>query len=145
MDIFLNSFTAASADDMIELGTKLSEFAAPGMVIALTGSLGAGKTTLVKGIASGLGIKVSITSPSFTIINEYTEGRIPLYHMDLYRIDSIEELELIGAEEILYGSGLSVIEWSEKAGEILPPETVAINIIIGDKGVRTIKINGLNK
>ncbi|HAK45255.1 MAG TPA: tRNA (adenosine(37)-N6)-threonylcarbamoyltransferase complex ATPase subunit type 1 TsaE [Spirochaeta sp.] len=128
---------------MLELGGRLSEISAPGMVIALTGSLGAGKTTLVKGIAEGLGIKQAVTSPSFTIIKEYYEGRLPLFHMDLYRIDNYEELYMIGFEELIYGIGLSIIEWSEKAEELIPPDAVGIEIKILSDGRRTVFLNGI--
>ena len=105
---------------MISLGIKISSVVQPGMVMALDGGLAAGKTTLTKGIAAGLGIKQTVTSPSFTIINEYHDGRMPLYHMDLYRLDNLEEFYLLGADELLYGNGLSIIEWSEKAGGASP-------------------------
>lgn len=83
-------------------------------MLLLDGTLGAGKTTFVKGLAKALNIDENITSPSFTIISEYL-GDMPLYHMDLYRIDSVEEFEMIGPEEMLEGNGISVIEWAEKA------------------------------
>jgi len=139
----LSEITAATTEDMLELGGRLSEISAPGMVIALTGSLGAGKTTLVKGIAEGLGIKQAVTSPSFTIIKEYYEGRLPLFHMDLYRIDNYEELYMIGFEELIYGIGLSIIEWSEKAEELIPPDAVGIEIKILSDGRRTVFLNGI--
>lgn len=139
----MSEITAATTEDMLELGGRLSEISAPGMVIALTGSLGAGKTTLVKGIAEGLGIKQAVTSPSFTIIKEYYEGRLPLFHMDLYRIDNYEELYMIGFEELIYGIGLSIIEWSEKAEELIPPDAVGIEIKILSDGRRTVFLNGI--
>ncbi len=135
--------SAATTEEMISLGVSIAAKTFPGMVIALTGSLGAGKTTLVKGIAEGLDISSSITSPSFTIIKEYLEGRLPLHHMDLYRIDNIEELYMIGFEELIYGQGLSVIEWSEKAEELLPADTVDIKIEINNDGSRSIGIAGI--
>ncbi len=106
----------------------------------MQGGLGSGKTTLTKGIAAGLGVKEVVTSPTFTLISEY-EGRIPLYHMDLYRLDSVEEFELLGVEDMLYGTGISVIEWSEKAREILPEDTIFIRIRIEADGTRTIEVN----
>ena len=136
--LFLNS-----ADEMISFGKIISEKLAPGMVIALTGSLGAGKTTLVKGIAAGLDIKSEVTSPSFTIISEYHEGRLPLYHMDLYRIDNVEELYMIGFEDLIYGNGLSIIEWSEKAEDLLPDDCIHLLIEIQENGSRKITIRGL--
>ncbi|MBI9105216.1 MAG: tRNA (adenosine(37)-N6)-threonylcarbamoyltransferase complex ATPase subunit type 1 TsaE [Spirochaetales bacterium] len=144
-DTLKNSYSASTADEMINLGRRLSSSFIPGTTIALTGSLGAGKTTFVKGVALGLGIFEVITSPSFTIIKEYYDGRLPLYHMDLYRIDDLEELYLIGIEELIYGNGLSIIEWSEKAKELLPDETIKINIRIESDGGRTIDIEGLKE
>ncbi len=138
-----SSISSFSADDTIKIGVELSEKIKPGSVVALTGSLGAGKTTFVKGVASGLGIKSEITSPSFTIIKEYYEGRIPLYHMDLYRIGSFEELYMIGFEELIYGVGLSIIEWSEKAEELLPSERIDVDIAINNDGSRQITTKGL--
>jgi len=130
---------------MINLGIKLSSLFEPGTTIALTGSLGAGKTTFVKGIALGLDIREEITSPSFTIIKEYYDGRLPLYHMDLYRIDNLEELYLIGIEELIYGNGLSIIEWSEKSEDLLPEDTIRADIKINSDGGRTVVIEGLKE
>lgn len=132
-----------TAGEMIDFGKKISSSLNRGMVVALTGSLGAGKTTIVKGIALGLGISSEITSPSFTIIKEYYEGRLPLYHMDLYRIDNFEELYMIGFEDLIYGDGLSIIEWSEKAEELLPDDCIHLYINIKDDGVREIDLKGI--
>lgn len=100
----------------------------PGSVVALEGPLGAGKTTLVKGIAEALEIAEPITSPTFTIVSEYL-GRFPLYHIDLYRVGSSEELELLGLEELIYGAGVSVVEWSDKAPELfVNPLRIALEI-----------------
>ena len=128
---------------MLDAGRRLSEHLAAGSIVGLTGCLGAGKTTLVKGLAEGLNIKEEVTSPSYTIIKEYHNGTLPLYHMDLYRIDNLEELFLTGFEELIYGNGISIIEWSEKAGEVLPEEAVSINIIINSDYSRTVQIGGL--
>ena len=140
----MSEFISSDAGDTLNLGNKIAALASPGMVIALTGSLGAGKTTLVKGIAEGLGITQSITSPSFTIIKEYYDGILPLYHMDLYRIDNHEELYMIGFEELIYGEGLSIIEWSEKADELIPSNAAGISIQILPDGRRKFLFNGIN-
>ncbi len=140
----VNTVNAASAEIMMAIGRKIATLTEPGMVIALRGGLGAGKTTLVKGVAEGLGVKSEITSPSFTIIKEYNDGRLPLYHMDLYRIDNFEELYMIGFEELIYGSGLSIIEWSENGQELLPEKRVDILITILDDGSRNVDIKGLD-
>lgn len=99
-----------------------------GSIVALEGPLGAGKTTLVKGIAEALGIDEPITSPTFTIVSEYA-GRLPLYHVDLYRVGSKEEIELLGLEELIYGRGVSVVEWSDKAPDLfVDPLTIVLKI-----------------
>ena len=139
-DTFNSKYEAATAEQMIETGRILAGALEAGAVIALSGPLGAGKTTLVKGIAEGLGITEAVTSPSFTIIKEYHQGRLPLYHMDLYRIGHEEELYLLGVEELLYGSGVSIIEWSEKAGELLPADRLLIKISINPDSSRTVNI-----
>ncbi len=105
--------------------------------------MGAGKTTLVKGIAKGLKIDANIVSPTFTIIQEY-EGRLKLYHLDLYRIDSAEEFELLGAEEMFYADGVSIIEWCDVAKDFLPNNLIEISIKINDDKSRDIKIKGLD-
>jgi tRNA threonylcarbamoyladenosine biosynthesis protein TsaE len=134
----------ASADETVSLGTKIGALLKAGDIITLHGSLGCGKTTIVKGIARALEIEEEITSPSFTLISEY-EGRLPLYHMDLYRIDSVEEFELLGAEELLYGNGVSIIEWAEKIDQLLPPSCISITFRIEHDGRRDIRIDGLQE
>ena len=109
--------------------------------MALSGPLGSGKTTFVKGIAMALGIGETITSPTFTIISEY-EGKVPLYHMDLYRIHSAAEFEDTGGLELLSGGGISVIEWAEHAEALLPEHTIRVSFIVSDRNIRTITING---
>src|SRR4030065_1548238 len=130
-----------SVNETLAIGKKLGRLLSPGDVILLTGELGAGKTCLVKGIADGLGIKgTRITSPTFIIINEYT-GKIPLYHIDLYRIGIIEDLREIGMEEILYGKGVTAIEWAERIKDTLPDERVDITLKCVDDKTREIDIS----
>lgn len=119
----------------VELGRKLK----PGMVMSLNGDLGAGKTHLTKGIAKGLEIDEYITSPSFTIVNEY-EGRLKLYHFDVYRIEDVNEMYEIGFEEYLYGDGVCIVEWGDMVKEILPDNTIQIQIrrLEGDEREITI-------
>lgn len=112
---------------MIALGQEIGNRLNPGDVIAFEAPLGAGKTTLTKGIGRALGVQEEITSPSFTIISEY-EGKMPLFHMDFYRIDDQEELDLLGVEEFFYGEGVSVVEWSGIAAPLLPKTTLHIRI-----------------
>ena len=143
----LNRYRTETPDQTIRLGLEIGKQLQPGSVVALHGPLGAGKTTLVKGIARSLNIEEALTSPSFTLIAEYEGSRegnpVILYHIDLYRISHPQEIEDLGMEEILNGEGICVIEWAEKASEFLPESTVRVEIVIEDKGRRQIKIRGL--
>lgn len=112
-------------------GRKLAEKLKPGAVVALEGDLGTGKTTLTKAIAKGLGIEDHITSPTFTIIQEYHEGRLPLYHFDVYRLDEEEEFHELGYEEYFYGDGVCVVEWADKVREFLPADRIYISLEYG--------------
>ncbi len=131
-----------SREETILLGEKIAKRCTPGTVIALRGGLGAGKTTIVQGIARGLGVSEIVTSPTFVIIAEY-EGRLPLHHIDLYRISGETEFEDLGAEELLYGGGVSVIEWSERIEQLLPGGSVTIAITVTGPETREISIQGL--
>jgi tRNA threonylcarbamoyladenosine biosynthesis protein TsaE len=108
------------------LGEKLGSFLRSGDLICLYGGLGAGKTCFAQGLARGLGIKDSVTSPTFTLINEHY-GRLPLFHMDVYRLDSIEEMDDLGYEEYFYDGGVTLIEWADKIEELLPGERLDIS------------------
>lgn len=121
-----------STEETINLGKCLGRILLPGMVVLLQGDLGAGKTHFTKGVALGLDITEHITSPTFTLINEY-EGRIPLYHMDFYRLGEPDEALDLGLEEYFYGNGASLIEWPDKIAGYLPDEYTEISIIpLGD-------------
>jgi tRNA threonylcarbamoyladenosine biosynthesis protein TsaE len=120
---------SASHDDTVHLGRLLAGLLQPGMVVALVGDLGAGKTTLVKGIASGL-LNIEereVTSPTFTIVQEYS-GPIPLYHIDAYRLDSVLDLEAVGFDDCIDGSGVTVIEWADRITEALPGDALTVSI-----------------
>jgi len=119
--------TTRSAAETIDLGRKIGAVLKPNDVIALTGQLGAGKTTLIQGIAEGIGVKDYVTSPTFIIINEYA-GRLPFYHIDLYRLDEGLEIADLGIEEYFNRGGVCVIEWAEKLGELLPQAAAKIEI-----------------
>ena len=106
--------------DTYELGKKMGERAAKGDVYLLLGDLGVGKTVFTQGFADGLGITEPISSPTFTIVQEYEDGRIPFYHFDVYRIGDVEEMEEIGYEDYFYGEGVCLIEWANLIEEILP-------------------------
>ena len=108
------------ADDTFAFGKKLGEAAEPGTVYTLVGDLGVGKTVLTQGLAEGLGITEPVSSPTFTIVQVYEEGRMPFYHFDVYRIGDIEEMDEIGYEDYFYGDGLCMIEWANLIEEILP-------------------------
>lgn len=112
-------------------GLNLAQSLCAGDVVALIGDLGTGKTALTKYIAEGLGIKAMITSPTFTIVQEYREGRLPLYHFDVYRIGDPEEMYEIGYEEYFYGDGVCVVEWADRIEDLLPEETKTIRIEYG--------------
>lgn len=120
-------------DDTRALGIRIADALEPGDVVALIGDLGTGKTALTKHIASGLGITEEISSPTFTIVKEYRSGRLPLYHFDVYRLGSGEELLDIGAEEMLDGDGACVIEWADIVADVLPEDCLAIRLEYGDK------------
>ena len=117
-----------SEQEVMEYGFRLGQEAVPGQVIALTGDLGAGKTTLTKAIARGLGIEETITSPTFTIVKEYRSGRLPLFHFDVYRIGDIDEMYELGYEEYFFGDGLCVVEWADLIEELIPEEALRISI-----------------
>lgn len=115
-------------EDTFELGKKLGEEAVPSSVYCLNGDLGVGKTVFTQGFASGLGIKEAVNSPTFTIVQQYDDGRLPFYHFDVYRIGDVSEMDEIGYEDCFYGDGVSLIEWSELIKEILPDPVISVTI-----------------
>ena len=119
--------TSHSPKETQQMGSRLGEMALPGDVFLLCGSLGAGKTCLTQGIAWGLGIEEYALSPTFVIVREM-HGRLPLYHIDLYRLDNLDEIEDLGLDDYLYGKGACVVEWAEKALNLLPNEHLLIQI-----------------
>ena len=123
-----------------KFATDVAQTLKKGDVIALVGDLGTGKTTLSKYIAEALGITEIITSPTFTIVQEYHSGRLPLYHFDVYRVDDIEEMYRIGYEEYFYGEGVCIVEWADIVEEIIPEDAKVIFIEYGeDEGERLYK------
>ncbi len=114
--------------DTFMLGVKIGQEAKAGDVYTVIGDLGAGKTALTKGVAEGLGILEPVSSPTFTIIQEYEGGRLPLYHFDVYRIGDAEEMDEIGYEDYVYGTGVTLIEWADLIREILPRSYYEIRI-----------------
>ena len=117
-----------SEKETYKLGKKLGTEAKPGQVYALLGDLGVGKTILTKGFAEGLGITEPVSSPTFTIVQVYEEGRMPFYHFDVYRIGDIEEMDEIGYEDCFFGEGVCLVEWANLIEEIMPEETIWITI-----------------
>lgn len=117
-----------SPEETFRLGVQLGEKAYPGQVFTLTGDLGVGKTVFTQGLARGLGIEEPVNSPTFTIVQVYEEGRLPFYHFDVYRIGDVEEMDEVGFEDYIYGEGVSLIEWANLIGEILPEKRTEILI-----------------
>lgn len=115
-------------EDTFAAGEKIGREAKPGMLCTLTGDLGVGKTVLTQGVAKGLDIKEYVNSPTFTIVQVYESGRLPLYHLDVYRIGDIEEMEEIGYEDYFYGEGLCIVEWADLISELIPEEHTQIII-----------------
>ncbi|MDR0759832.1 MAG: tRNA (adenosine(37)-N6)-threonylcarbamoyltransferase complex ATPase subunit type 1 TsaE [Treponema sp.] len=138
---FLSETTAISTspEETSVAGERLAESLKPGSVVALRGTLGAGKTCFTKGIARFLGIEEEVTSPTYTIVSEY-DGKIPLYHIDAYRLNGDDDFIALGGEEIIGGKGVSVIEWSERIPESIPPEAVIVKFEILPEGERKITI-----
>ena len=117
-----------SPEETYAFGKEIGEKAVSGQVITLTGDLGTGKTVFVQGLAAGLGIDDNVNSPTFTILQVYEDGRIPLYHFDVYRIEDPDEMYETGLDEYLYGDGVCVIEWAELIKELIPTERTEILI-----------------
>ncbi|MBR3807099.1 MAG: tRNA (adenosine(37)-N6)-threonylcarbamoyltransferase complex ATPase subunit type 1 TsaE [Lachnospiraceae bacterium] len=117
-----------SADDTFSIGKEIGENAKPGSVYTLIGDLGVGKTVFTQGVAKGLEITEPISSPTFTILQVYEEGRLPFYHFDVYRIGDVEEMEEIGYEDCFYGDGICFIEWANLIEEILPKNYTQVTI-----------------
>ena len=135
-----------SPEDTEDIGARLAEQLEPGAVVAFTGDLGAGKTAFTRGLARGLGIPDRITSPTFTIVNEYEGGRLPLFHFDMYRLGSADELFDIGWEDYLRRGGVCAVEWSENIADALEEDTVRVDIRRGASDQeRVITIAGVSK
>ena len=115
-------------EETYALGKSLGESAKPGDVICLNGDLGVGKTVFTQGFAAGLGITEPVNSPTFTIVQQYDDGRLPLYHFDVYRIGDVSEMDEVGYEDFFYGDGVCLIEWSNLIEEILPDHMTSVTI-----------------
>ena len=117
-----------SAEETFALGQRIGLEALPGQVYTLIGDLGVGKTVFTQGFAKGLGVTEHVNSPTFTIVQEYEEGRLPFYHFDVYRIGDIEEMEEIGYDDYFFGEGVCLIEWAELIEELIPEGAISITI-----------------
>ena len=133
-------FITSSPEETVALGKKIGGMLKNGDVIAMQGTLAAGKTTITKGISAALGIEDTITSPTFCLISEY-QGKMPLYHMDVYRLNGAEDFAELGTDDMIYGNGVSIIEWSEKIMTELPRKTILLKITPQEDGTRLIEID----
>lgn len=140
MTLIKDKIITTSQTQTQRLGNKLARKLHRGSLVALCGSLGSGKTTMIKGICRGLGIKELVRSPCFIIMTQY-QGKLPIYHFDLYRLKNSDELFTIGYEEYFYGDGICLVEWAEKAGNFLPDERIEVYLKIISESERQIEIN----
>lgn len=136
-------FLSHSAEETERFGESLAQKLRAGDVLAFTGSLGMGKTAFTRGLARGLGCRGRVTSPTFTIVNEY-EGKTPLFHFDMYRLGSSDELFDIGWDDYLARGGVCAVEWSERVSDALPGDTIFVDIARGEEGenMRVITVTG---
>ncbi len=138
-------FVTHSREETEALGARLANALTEGRVVAFTGDLGAGKTAFVSGMAKALGVEERVTSPTFTIVNEYEGGRLPLFHFDMYRLGSAEELFHIGWEDYLARGGVCAVEWSENVEEAIEPDAVRVSILRGEgEDDRIVHIEGVD-
>ena len=138
-------FVTHSREETAALGERLAGTLTEGRVVAFTGDLGAGKTAFVSGMARALGVEERVTSPTFTIVNEYERGRLPLFHFDMYRLDSADELFHIGWEDYLARGGICAVEWSENVAEAIEDDAIRVSIVRGDgDDDRVIDIEGVD-
>ena len=136
-------YLSFSPSDTEAFGIRLAKCLKPGSVVAFTGALGAGKTALTRGLARGLGCTARVTSPTFTIVNEYG-GNVPLFHFDMYRLRSSDELYDIGWDDYLARGGVCAVEWSERVADALPPDSVVVDIARGETDdSRIITVTGV--
>ena len=134
------TLTSASPDETQKIGREFGGELQPGAVVALVGQLGAGKTQFVKGLAAGIGARGEVTSPTFTLIHEYTGGRLPVYHFDFFRIEDRQSAERLGLDEYFFGDGVSVIEWADKFPDLIPAGALWISFETKSENERLITL-----
>jgi tRNA threonylcarbamoyladenosine biosynthesis protein TsaE len=137
--LFKDKIITSSPEETKKLGEKIAQGFYPGLVVALFGPLGSGKTCLTQGICSGLDVKDFVVSPSFVLINEY-QGKYKVYHIDLFRLEKLSEIINLGYEEYFYGDGVCIVEWAEKASTLLPEKRIDIHLKILSENEREIRI-----
>lgn len=136
-------FLSRSLDDTAHLGVLMAQALAPGDVCSFTGTLGAGKTRLIQAIAAGLGVEQEqVTSPTFVLVNEYRSGRLPIYHLDAYRLKDDDEFLELGPEEMCDSGGVTLIEWGDRVAHLLPPRLQTVAIEFTPEGHRRITVDG---
>lgn len=131
-------FISNSAEETIAAGRRYARNARRGDVLALTGDLGAGKTQFVKGFVAGLGSKAEVTSPTFVLLHEYEDGRLPVYHFDFYRLNSTDAVKQLGFDDYVFGEGVSVIEWADRYSELIPKEAKWLFFDLQGENLRSI-------
>ena len=143
---YMKEIVSSSVEKTKKLGARIGKLLKKSSVVALSGEFGAGKTTLIKGIAKGLGVRETryVNSPSFVIVKQY-KGRFSVYHFDIHRIDKSSELETVGYEDFFYGDGVTLIEWADKIKELLPNEYLDIHLSIKDENSRLIELGGVGE
>ncbi len=139
------SFLSTKKEETIRFGARLAKLLKKGDIVCLFGDLGSGKTTFTKGIAKGLGIKEAlVNSPTFVLMNEY-DGKIPLFHFDLYRVDNTKEISAIGYEDFFYDNGITVVEWADKLGELLPKDYIKVEFSHKNENKRGIRCSAVGR
>jgi tRNA threonylcarbamoyladenosine biosynthesis protein TsaE len=134
------TFTSASPDETQRIGREFGAHLQQETVVALVGQLGAGKTQFVKGLVAGIGASGEVTSPTFTLIHEYTGGRLPVYHFDFFRIEDRPSAERLGLDEYFFGDGISVVEWADKFREVIPADALWISFEVKSENQRVVTL-----